>query len=82
VAGLNLVAFFGTLYALRGAGVLTWYIPDRVAVWVPIGLLVLVPVLGPLWVLVGLLTVTFTLGLGDTWRDFRAGADTRRPWSP
>ena len=82
VAGLNLVAFFGTLYALRGAGVLTWYIPDRVAVWVPIGLLVLVPVLGPLWVLVALLTVTFTLGLGDTWRDFRAGADARRPWSP
>jgi hypothetical protein len=81
-AGLNLVAFFGTLYALRGAGVLTWYISDRAAVWVPIGLMVLVPVLGPLWVLVGLLTLTFTLGLGDTWRDFRAGADVRRPWSP
>lgn len=81
-AGLNLVAFFGTLYALRGAGVLVWYIPDRAALWVLLGLLVLVPVLGPVWVLVALLTVTFTLGLGDTWRDFRAGADTRRPWSP
>ncbi|WP_461412567.1 YybS family protein [Gemmatimonas sp.] len=81
-AGLNLVAFFGTLYALRGAGVLTWYVPDRVAVWVLLGLMVLVPVLGPVWMLVALLTVTFTLGLGDTWRDFRAGAETRRPWSP
>ncbi len=81
-AGLNLVAFFGTLYALRGGGVLTWYIPDRAAVWVMVGLLVLVPVLGPVWVLATLLTITFTLGLGDTWRDFRAGAETRRPWSP
>ena len=45
------------------------------------GLLVLVPVLGPVWVLVALLTVTFALGLGDTWRDFRAGAEARRPWS-
>ena len=80
-AGLNLVCFFGTLYALRGAGVLTWYIPDRAAVWAPLGLLVLVPVLGPVWVLVALLTVTFALGLGDTWRDFRAGAEARRPWS-
>lgn len=80
--GLNLVAFFGTLYALRGAGVLTWYVPDRAAVWVLLGLMVLVPVLGPVWMLVALLTVTFTLGLGDTWRDFRAGAETRRPWSP
>ena len=81
-AGLNLVAFFGTLYALRGAGVLTWYIPDRAAVWVLLGLMVLVPVLGPVWVLAALAAVTFTLGLGDTWRDFRAGANTRRPWSP
>lgn len=81
-AGLNLVGFFGTLYALRGAGVLTWYISDRAAVWVLLALAVLVPVLGPVWVLVALLTVTFTLGLGDTWRDFRAGAATRRTWSP
>jgi len=80
--GINLVAFFGTLYALRGAGVLTWYIPDRAAVWVPIGLMVLVPVRGPVWGPVALLTLTVTLGLGDTWRDVRAGADARRPWSP
>ncbi|MBY0492150.1 MAG: DUF2232 domain-containing protein [Gemmatimonadaceae bacterium] len=80
--GLNLTCFFGTLYALRGAGVLTWWIPDRAAVWVLLALAVLVPVLGPVWVLVALAAVTFTLGLGDTWRDFRAGAYTRRPSSP
>jgi hypothetical protein len=80
--GLNLVCFFGTLYALRGAGVLTWWIPDRAAGWSLLALVVLVPVLGPVWVLTVLLAVTFTLGLGDTWRDFRAGAGSRRPSSP
>ena len=80
--GLNLTCFFGTLYALRGAGVLTWWIPDRAALWVLLALAVLVPVLGPVWVLVVLAAVTFTLGLGDTWRDFRAGASSRRPSSP
>jgi hypothetical protein len=79
--GLNLVCFFGTLYALRGAGVLTWWIPDRAAVWVLLALAVLVPVLGPVWVLVVTLAITFTIGLGDTWRDFRAGA-VRRSSSP
>ena len=68
-------------YALRGAGVLTWLIPDRVAVWVLLALVLLVPVLGPVWVLIALLAVTFTLGLGDTWRDFRADAAARRPSS-
>ena len=80
--GLNLTCFFGTLYALRGAGVLTWWIPDRAAVWVLLVLAVLVPVLGPVWVLAVLAAITFTLGLGDTWRDFRAGASPRRSSSP
>ncbi|MEN9508523.1 MAG: hypothetical protein RLZZ621_1086 [Gemmatimonadota bacterium] len=81
VVGLNLIGFFGTLYALRGAGVLTWWIPDRAAGWVLLALVLLVPVLGPVWVLIALLAVTFTLGLGDTWRDFRADAAARRPSS-
>ncbi len=81
LAGLNLVCFFGMLYALRGAGVLTWWIPDRVALWLLLGLLLLVPILGPVWVLSMMLMVTFTLGLGDTWRDFRAGASPNRPRS-
>lgn len=77
--GANLVCFFGTLYALRGAGVLTWWIPDRIAVGVLVALLILIPLLGPVWVLAIVLATTFALGLGDTWRDFRVG--TRRPSS-
>ena len=80
--GLNLLMFFGTLYALRGAGVLTWWVPDRAAGWLLGGMLVLVPILGAAWVLAAVLSVTITLGLGDTWRDFRAGAAMRRPPSP
>jgi hypothetical protein len=79
--GANLLAFFGTLYALRGVGVLTWWIPDRVAALVPLALVVLVPLLGPVVVLAFALAITFVLGLGDTWRDFRAGAQARRPGS-
>jgi hypothetical protein len=79
--GANMVCFFGTLYALRGAGVLTWWIPDRVAVAALVGLVVLIPLLGPVSVLALVLAITFGLGLGDTWRDFRAGADGRRPFS-
>lgn len=77
--GANLVCFFGTLYALRGAGVLTWWIPDRSAVIALLALLILIPLLGPVWILAVLLATTFGLGLGDTWRDFRVG--TRRPSS-
>lgn len=79
--GANLVCFFGTLYALRGVGVLTWWIPDRVAALVPIALVILVPLLGPSVVLAVVLATTFALGLGDTWRDFRADADARRTGS-
>jgi len=79
--GANLVCFFGTLYALRGAGVVTWWIPDRWAASLPLALVVLVPLLGPIVVLALVLAVTFAVGLGDTWRDFRAGAQTRRTGS-
>lgn len=81
VAGANLIAFFGSLYALRGAGVLSWWIPDRAAAFVPLALVVMVPVLGADVVLLIALAATFALGLGDTWRDFRSGAQMRRPGS-
>lgn len=80
-AGLNLVCFFGTLYALRGAGVLTWWIPDKAAIWLLLVLVVMVSLLGPVWVLLATLLVTFALGLGDTWQDFRAGTPSSWPWS-
>jgi hypothetical protein len=67
--GLNLLVFFGALYALRGLGVLTWFLTPRR------------PVTG---VLVGLALVlllrdgaAFALGLvgvGDTWLDWRGRA--------
>lgn len=76
--GANLCCFFGSLYAFRGAGVLTWWIPDRLAVPALLALVLLVPILGPVWVVLALVAVTFSLGLGDTWRDFRAGAQPRR----
>ena len=79
--GANVLCVFGTLYALRGVGVLTWWIPDRFAAFAPLLLLVLVPLLGPITVLVVMVLVTFALGLGDTWRDFRADAGSRRPGS-
>ena len=79
--GANLICFFGTLYALRGVGVLAWWIPDRVAAALPLALFVLVVLLGPVVVLSVLMAATFVLGLGDTWRDFRAGAHARRTGS-
>ncbi len=77
MAGVNLICFFGTLYALRGAGVLSWWIPDRFAAPALLGVVVLVPIVGPMWVVVALFAITFGLGLGDTWRNFRTGARGR-----
>lgn len=62
--GRNLVLFFGALYALRGLGVLSWFLaPGKPT---PVLLVVASVVAGPV---VGI----FTLGLGlvDTWIDWR-----------
>ena len=75
--GLNLAIFFGALYAARGVGVLLWWIPHRWAWTIPVGLVVLVPLLGPLRVLVAFAALAFGIGLSDTWRDFRGGAESR-----
>jgi hypothetical protein len=72
VAGFNLLGFFGALYALRGVGVLSWWIPERAALALLLVLVVLVFVLGPFLVLTTLLAVCFGVGLSDTWRDFRS----------
>ena len=63
-AGLNLLVFFGALYALRGFGVLVWLLAPYS------GGLVAACIFGVLaWPLFTALTVG--LGLGDTWRDWR-----------
>lgn len=77
LVGLNLVGVFGTLYALRGAAVLSWYLPDGLALPALLALLVLVWVVGPGWGLAAVVAGTVGLGLGDTWRDLRAGAGRR-----
>lgn len=79
--GANLICFFGTLYALRGMGVLAWWIPDRLAVVALLVLAVLVPLLGPLVLLAIVLAVSLAVGLSDTWRDFRAVPRERWPKS-
>jgi hypothetical protein len=74
--GLNLVIFFGLLYALRGLGVMAWYFAAH---RVGFALVMVVAVLAlPL-------TSLFSLGvgLGDTWLDWRARArTTNRPTPP
>lgn len=67
--GANLTLFFGTLYGLRGLGVLSFFVAPG---WLgAIMLTLLAPLLWPFYA-VGALG----LGLGDTWADWR-----RRPRS-
>jgi hypothetical protein len=77
VAGLNLLCFFGALYALRGVGILSWWIADRVALFALPVLVVLVSLLGPTLVLATVAVVALAVGLSDTWRDFRLAARAR-----
>ena len=74
VAGLNLLCFFGSLYALRGIGVLSGLVPERVAAVALLAMVLLVSLLGAGPVLLTILVVAFGIGLSDTWRDFRATA--------
>jgi hypothetical protein len=79
-AGGNLLVFFGALYALRGLGVLAWFLaPGALAGGLAVGLAMLLwPVLNVVAVLAFmlLLIAALGLGLGDTWADWR-----RRPSS-
>jgi hypothetical protein len=65
-AGYNLLVFFGTLYLLRGLGVLAWITKGRYLV---LGILSLIP---PFGMMLGVLALA--LGLGDTWLDLRRRA--------
>src|SRR4051812_39669791 len=76
--GRNLLVFFGALYAIRGFGVLSWFMrPGALAILLIVGfamslLPALVPVVSYGFVLLSV--AAFGLGLGDTWADWR-----RRP---
>jgi hypothetical protein len=77
-AGRNLLVFFGALYAIRGFGVLSWFLrPGALAVMLMVGFAMLwLPVLTPVAVLGFMLLAlaAFGLGLGDTWADWRRRA--------
>jgi hypothetical protein len=65
IVGLNLLVFFGALYALRGLGVLTWFFaPGRLMVTLTIALAIF------MWPLLGVFALG--IGLGDTWLDWRS----------
>jgi Predicted membrane protein (DUF2232) len=73
--GRNLLVFFGALYAVRGLGVLSWFMaPGALAITVTVGFAMLWwPVLNAVAALGFLLLgiAAFGLGLGDTWVDWR-----------
>lgn len=76
--GRNLLVFFGALYAIRGLGVLTWFLaPGGLAATLAIAFAMLLwPVLNVIAVfgLTLLALAAFGLGLGDTWADWRRRA--------
>jgi len=76
--GRNLLLFFGALYAVRGLGVLSWFMaPGALAVTATVGFAMLLwPVLNVIAGLgfMALGIAAFGLGLGDTWADWRSRA--------
>ena len=80
--GQNLLVFFGALYAVRGLGVLDWFMaPGTLGVALAIGaVLLFAPVLQVFAALAFLMlaVAAIALGLGDTWADWRGRAPARR----
>jgi hypothetical protein len=81
--GQNLLVFFGTLYAVRGLGVLSWFMaPGSLGVVLVIGgVLLFAPVLQVFAALAFILlaVAAIALGLGDTWADWRGRAARPTP---
>jgi hypothetical protein len=71
--GRNLLVFFGALYAMRGLGVLTWFVaPSALALTLFVGFAMLFwPAIAVLSFMV-LAVTSIGLGLGDTWADWRS----------
>ena len=64
--GLNLLVFFGALYAMRGAAVLAWFLrPSRSLLGLLVGVALLLLLRDGAAIALGL------VGLGDTWADWR-----------
>jgi hypothetical protein len=77
-AGKNLLVFFGALYAVRGFGVLTWFMaPGSLGITLTVGFIMLcVPLLNVFAALAFIMAgiASLALGLGDTWADWRSRA--------
>lgn len=69
--GLNLLVFFGGLYAIRGLGVLAWFMANRRLAQVALAVLAVLTL--PLSPLLSL-GISVGVGLGDTWIDWRSRA--------
>lgn len=68
--GANLLLFFGVLYALRGMGVVLWFLaPGRLVMALLIGFALL------FWYILGMLALG--VGVGDTWLDWRRRVRTK-----
>ena len=76
--GKNLLVFFGALYAVRGFGVLTWFMaPGSLGVTLAVSFVLLfAPVLDAFAALALMMlgVAALALGLGDTWADWRSRA--------
>jgi hypothetical protein len=81
--GRNLLVFFGALYAVRGLGVLTWFMaPGSLGITVAVGfVMLLAPVLNVVAALAFMLlaVAALALGLGDTWADWRGRTRSTTP---
>jgi len=81
--GRNLLVFFSALYAVRGLGVLSWFMaPGALAVTATVGFAMLWwPVLNAIaalgFMILGI--AAFGLGLGDTWADWRNRSKSTTP---
>lgn len=76
--GKNLLVFFGALYALRGLGVLSWFMaPNSLGVTLGVGFVMLAAPIINFFVALGFIMLgiaALALGLGDTWADWRSRA--------
>ncbi len=63
--GFNLLAFFGVLYAIRGAGVIAWFLHGRGRA-LAAGVVAAAVLAGPIAPV-----AAFGVGVGDTWFDWR-----------
>ena len=78
--GKNLLVFFGALYAVRGFGVLAWFVaPGSLGVTLAVATVMLFAPVLQLFAALAFMLVgvgALVLGLGDTWADWRRRAGT------